>query len=177
MISPLKTCDNCSGSVYNFCTLGFLLFTLFVFFDLLNLCFFWFIEPRRRFFWTLVFLSFSSPFLAFFKMARTKTTSNPPPSVDYKALYPWAFADLLAETSKLTFNEDVRKHWEEEADPKCHVFGREIDAYVSIRPCAKGEPVCADDRANAGEPLFFLYATIFKQIKSACRSLGLSEPS
>ena len=98
-------------------------------------------------------------------MARTKTTSNPPPNVDYKALYPWASADLLAETSRLTSIEDVRKHQEEETDPKGRVFGRESDAYVSVRPCAKGETVCVDDRANAGEPFFFLYVTIIKRIK------------
>ena len=45
------------------------------------------------------------------------------------------------------------------------VFGRKCDAYVSIQPCAKGEPVCDDDRTNDGEPFFFLYATIFKRIK------------
>jgi len=98
-------------------------------------------------------------------MAITITTSIPPPNVDYKALYPWASADLLTETSQLTSSEDIRKHHEEEADPKGRVFGRESEAYVSVRPCAKGEPVCVDARTNAGEPFFFLYATIFKRIK------------
>jgi len=28
-----------------------------------------------------------------------------------------------------------------------------------------GEPVCADERANNGEPFFFLYATVFKWVK------------
>jgi len=45
------------------------------------------------------------------------------------------------------------------------VFGRECDAYMSVQPCAEGEPVCADERANNGEPFFFLYATIFKRVK------------
>ena len=49
-------------------------------------------------------------------MARTKTTSNHPPSVDYKTLYFWAFVDLLAETSKLISLEDVRNHREDEAE-------------------------------------------------------------
>ena len=95
-------------------------------------------------------------------MGRTKTTSNPSPQVDYKALYPWA---SLAETSSLTSNTDVMKH--REGEPECigHVFGRESDAYVSVRPCAKGEPVCSDERTNDGEPYFFLYQTVFKQIK------------
>jgi len=66
----------------------------------------------------------------------------------------------------------VRKHREEEADPKGRVFGRESDAYVSVRPCAKGEPVCADERTNAGEPFFFWYTTIFKWIKLRLPLMG-----
>ena len=98
-------------------------------------------------------------------MARTKTTSNPPPNVYYRALYPWASAELLAETSTLNSSEDVRKHREGEPDCKGRVFGRESDAYVSVHPCAKGEPVCADDQANDGELFFFLYSIVFKRIK------------
>jgi len=49
-------------------------------------------------------------------MAQTKTTSNPPPNVDYKAFYPWASAELLVETSTLTSSEDVRKNQNEEPD-------------------------------------------------------------
>jgi len=99
-------------------------------------------------------------------MARTKTTPNPPYFVHYKALYHWAPNDLLTETSKFTSNQDVITYKEGEADEKCHVFGREHDAYVSVLPCEKGEPVCADDRANPTEgPFFFMYSTIFKQVK------------
>jgi len=102
-------------------------------------------------------------------MARTKTTFNPPPNVppniDYKALYPWASDELLDKTSTLTSSGDVIKHREDEVVSMSRMFGRECDAYVSIRPCAKGEPVCIDDRANDGEPFFFLYATVFKRIK------------
>ena len=73
-------------------------------------------------------------------MARTKMTSNPPPRVDYRALYPWA--------TTLTSSEDVRKH--RDGEPNCvgHVFGRESDAYVSVQPYVKGEPVCSDERTN-----------------------------
>jgi len=98
-------------------------------------------------------------------MARTKTTSNPPPQVDYRALYLWAFEDILAETSALTFSKDVMKHREDEAAHMLRVFGRECDDYVSVQPCTMGEPVCADERVNNGEPFFFLYITIFKRIK------------
>ena len=97
-------------------------------------------------------------------MARTKTTFNPPPNVDYKALYPWASDELLTETSTLTFSEDVRKHQDDESDPKGRVFRRESDTYVSVQPCAKGEPICVDDRASGGET-FFLYSTVFKRIR------------
>ena len=45
------------------------------------------------------------------------------------------------------------------------MFGRECDAYISVRPCTKGEPVCVDNRTNPGEAFFFLYATVFKWIK------------
>jgi len=65
-------------------------------------------------------------------MARTKTTFNPPPQVDYKALYPWASVELLVETSTLTSSEDVRKHMDGEHDCVGRVFGRESDAYVSV---------------------------------------------
>jgi len=98
-------------------------------------------------------------------MTRTKTTSNPPPQVDYKALYPWASAELLVETSTLTSSEDVRKHRDIEPDCVGRVFGRGSDTYVSIRPCAKGESVCSDERTNNGEPYFFQYQTVFKRIK------------
>jgi len=60
---------------------------------------------------------------------------------------------------------DVTKHRDDEPNCKGRVFGRESDAYVSVRPFAKGEPVCADDRVNEGEPFFFLYSTVFKRIK------------
>ena len=55
---------------------------------------------------------------------------------------------------------------EGEADEKHRVFGREHDAYVLVRPCREGEPVCADDRTNpAEEPFFFMYFSIFMQFK------------
>ena len=98
-------------------------------------------------------------------MARTKTTSNPPPKVDYRALYPWAFEDLLDETSALTSSKDVMKHRKDEVAHMLRVFGPECDAYVSVQTYAVGESVCADERANSGEPFFFLYTTILKRIK------------
>jgi len=55
-------------------------------------------------------------------MARTKTTSNPPSQIDYKALYPCAYEDLLAETSTLTSSADVAKHREDEAAHMISMF-------------------------------------------------------
>ena len=73
-----------------------------------------FAELRHHPFLSLCFLLSFSCFLAFFEMARTKTTSNPSPKVHYRALYPWASEDLLAETSTLTSSKDVMKHREDE---------------------------------------------------------------
>ena len=98
-------------------------------------------------------------------MAKTSTTLNPPPSVDYKTLYHWAPDELLAETSKLNSIKDVKTYKESESDEKFRIFGREHDTYVLVQPCREGEPVCIDDRANLNEPFFFMYSTIFKRIK------------
>ena len=103
-----------------------------------------------------------------------KTTSNHPSQVDYRALYPWAFEDLLVETSALPSSKDVMKHRKDEAAHMLRVFGRECDAYISVQPCTVGEPVCADECGNNEEPFFFLYATIFKWIKLRLRSQGSS---
>ena len=55
---------------------------------------------KASFIW---FLSFLFSFFSFFiEMARTKVTPNPPPLVDYKALYHWGPDDLLAKTSQIT---------------------------------------------------------------------------
>jgi len=105
-------------------------------------------------------------------MARTNTTSNPHSQLDYKALYPWASEDLLAETSSLTSSKDVMKHREDKAAHMLRLFGQECDSYVSVQPCTEGKPVCSDERTNNGEPFFFLYATIFKRIKLRLPLMG-----
>jgi len=104
-------------------------------------------------------------FLATFVMARTKITSNPPPNVNYKTMYPWASTELLAETSSLTSIADWRAHLDSEPEFLDRAFGRESDAYISVCPCAEGEPVCIENRANEGEPFFFFYQTVFKRIR------------
>ena len=119
-----------------------------------------------------LFSSFLSLLFSFLRDGSNENDLQPSPNIDYRALYPWASAELLVETSTLNSSEDVRKHREGEPDCVRHVFGRESDTYVSVRPCAKGEPVCADDRANEGEPFFFLYQTIFKQINLRLPLIG-----
>jgi len=98
-------------------------------------------------------------------MARTKTTANPPPPrVNYKELYLWASDKLLAETSTLTSISDWRDHLNSEPGCKGSAFGRRHDAYISVRSCTVGEPVCVDDRLNGGEPFFFFYQTVFQRV-------------
>ena len=129
--------------------------------------FFWasLVSHRSPPFWTFAFF-FSLLFLASFIMARTKVTDNPPPpNVNYKSLYPWASDELLAETSTLTSIADWRAHLDSEPKFKGRAFGRESDAYISVRPCTEGKPVCMDSRANEGEPFFFFYQTVFKRIR------------
>jgi len=98
-------------------------------------------------------------------MAHTKTTANPlPPRVNYKELFHWASDELLVETSTLTSIFDWRNHLDSEPKCKDSAFGRRHDAYISVRPCTVGEPVCVDDRSNGGEPLFFFYQTVFQRV-------------
>jgi len=75
-------------------------------------------------------------------MAQTKVTANlPPPSINYKPLYPWASDELLAETSSLTSFADWRAYLDSEPDFKGKAFRRVHDAYISVRPCTTGEPL------------------------------------
>jgi len=92
-------------------------------------------------------------------MAITKTTLNPPPHVNYKALYHWATEALLVETSQLNTHEDIHKYKQSESQDKFHVFEKELDAFLKVLP------VCAGDRADPNEPFFFLYTTVFKRLK------------
>jgi len=99
-------------------------------------------------------------------MARTKVTTNPPPpSINYKPLYPCASNELLVETSSLTSLVDWRAHLDCEPDFKGRAFGRVHDAYISVRHCIAGEPVCVDNRSNDREPFFFFYQTVFKCLR------------
>jgi len=70
-------------------------------------------------------------------MAKTKTTSNPPSSVDYKALYRWAFEALLAKTS----HKEIDTYKQGESHDKFQVFGMELNVYLKVLPCRKGVPV------------------------------------
>ena len=85
---------------------------------------------------------------------RTKVTPNPPPRVDYKALYSWASDELLNECTALTTIRDVEDH---RGDPLLYNFNaycRTHDAHISIRQGTPGEPVCVHDRSRGGKPFF-----------------------
>ena len=160
MIPLPITCYNCSGTVYVFCILGFLHFTFPLFFAL-YLCFSGFSGSRPHLLLNPHFLPFSSSSFAW----GGQNQNNTEPSSFCWLQNPIPLGPL-AETSKYTSNQDVITYKEVEADEKCCVFGREHDVYVSVLPCEKGEPVCADDRANpAGGPFFFMYFTVFKRVK------------
>ena len=87
-------------------------------------------------------------------MARTKVTPNPPPRVDYKALYSWASDELLNECTTLTTIRDVEDHRGDLLLYNFNAFCRTHDAHISIRQGTPGEPVCVDDRSK-GEALLF----------------------
>ena len=106
-------------------------------------------------------------------MARTKTKPNPPPPINYKALYHWALEALLAETSQLNSHEDIDKYKQSKSQDKFHVFGKELDAYLKVLPCKRGVLVCADDRVDPIEPFFFMYTTVFKRLKLRLPFMGL----
>ena len=143
--------------------------------------FFWIPESHHllplnlRFF---LFFFFSSPSLAFlFEMARTKTTPNPPPSIDYKSLYRWALDSLLGETSQTISFKDIKAYMEGESDEKYRIFGREHDRFVKVLPCKEGKPVCIDDRADPEDPFFFMYSTTFKRLKLRLPFTGIERAS
>jgi len=97
-------------------------------------------------------------------MARTKTTANPPPPrIKYRAHYPCASIELLAECSTLTIVEDVENHLGDPHVYNFNAFSSRHDSHISIRHCTPGKPVCVDDRSNGGKPFFFLYQMMFKR--------------
>ena len=65
-------------------------------------------------------------------MARTKTTPNTPPPIDYNSLYRWVPNDLLAETSQITSFKDIAAYKESGSDEKFRIFGREHDPCASM---------------------------------------------
>jgi len=105
-------------------------------------------------------------------MARTKTTANPPPPINYKSLYRWAPDSLLAETSKITSFKDIETYKEGEFSEKFFIFGKEHDRFVKVLPCKEGEPVCIDESANPEDPFFFMYSTVFKRLKLRLPLIG-----
>jgi len=98
-------------------------------------------------------------------MARTKTTTNPPPpKVNHRALYPWAPDELLDEYSSLVSTKAWRDHVGESSAYDHRAFGKRHDDDIVVLPCTLGEPVCGDERANNGVPFFYFYQVVFKRI-------------
>jgi len=98
-------------------------------------------------------------------MACTKATANPPPlRINYRAHYPWASDELLAECSTLTTGEDVENHLGDPRVYKFNAFSSRHDSHIFVCQSTPGEPVCMDDRSSGGRPFFFLYQTVFKRI-------------
>jgi len=98
-------------------------------------------------------------------MARTKTTPNPHPSINYQTLYRWAPNSLIAETSKITSFKEIEAYKQNESNEKLCIFEKEYDRFVKVLPYREGVPLCVDDRTNPEEPFFFAYSTIFKRLK------------
>jgi len=67
-------------------------------------------------------------------MPQTKTTPNPPPSINYKTLYRWAPDSLLAKTSKITSFKDIKAFKEGESNDKFCIFRKEHDSFVVPLP-------------------------------------------
>ena len=98
-------------------------------------------------------------------MARTKTTSNPPPpKVNYRALYPGAPDELLDEYSSLTSTKAWRDHIGESSIYDHRAFAKRHDEDIAVLPCTPREPVCGDEQANKGVPFFYFYQIVFKCI-------------
>jgi len=81
-------------------------------------------------------------------MARTKTTPNPSPSINYQTLYRWAPDILIAKTSKITSFKEIEAYKESESNEKFCIFGKEHDRFVKVLPYKEGIPVCDDDRVD-----------------------------
>ena len=86
---------------------------------------------------------------------------NPPhtsaavrPLPNYKQLYPWASATLLGETSSINTDVDVLRL--KKGDPVHLSFSKEHDDKVSVRPCPRGEPICADKQGSDDGPFCFI---------------------
>ena len=97
-----------------------------------------------------LFPSLSLAFLL--EMARTKTTANPPPPINYKSLYRWAPDSLLAETSKITSIEDIAAYKESETSHKTRIFRKEHDRFVKVLPCRKSKLVSIDESPTQKVP-------------------------
>ena len=61
--------------------------------------------------------------------------------------------------------KDIETYKQGESNDNFHVFGKELDVYLKVLPCMGCVLVCSGDRADPEEPFFFMYITVFKQVK------------
>jgi len=92
-------------------------------------------------------------------------SSNPSSSrVSPKDLYAWASRELLDECSSLLSARARREHVGDSSTYDHRAFAKRHDDDITVLPCALGEPVCGDERANDGVPFFYFYHVVFKRV-------------
>jgi len=90
-------------------------------------------------------------------------SANPPSSrVNHRDLYVWASGELLDECSSVVSTNALRDHIGEPITYDHRAFGKRHDDDVAVLPCALGEPVSGDERANNGVPFFYFYQVVLK---------------
>ena len=88
----------------------------------------------------------------------------PPPRFNPKDLYTWASSELLDECSCLLSTRAIREHKGDSCSYDHRAFAKRHDNDIVVLPCALGEPMCGDERANDGVPFFYFYQVVFKTI-------------
>ena len=86
------------------------------------------------------------------------------PRINPKDLYTWASSELLDECSCLLSTRAIREHKGDSCSYNHRAFARRHDDDIVVLPCALGEPICGDERANDGVPFFYFYQVVFKTI-------------
>jgi len=86
----------------------------------------------------------------------------PSSRVNHRNLYAWASDELLDECSSLVSTKARRDHVGDPSTYDHRAFAKRHDDDIVVLPCTLGEPMCGDERANNGVPLFYFYQVVFK---------------